>query len=82
MDNWVLSQRQSGSGVAVITDPHLGPRLRMGSAIPPLPLRACTELYGQPFTFTLQQIHSPLKPGNMRKGKVKSRDFPLHIIKI
>jgi len=82
MDTWVLSQRQSGSVVAVITDPHLAPRLRMGRAIPPLPLRACRVLYGQSFTFTLQQIHSPLKPGNMRKGKGKIRGFPLHTIKL
>jgi hypothetical protein len=80
MDKWVLSQRHSGSGVAVITYPHLVPRLKMVSALSPLPLRACTELYRQPFTFTLQQIHSALKPGNMRKGKGKSTGFPLHTI--
>jgi len=68
MDTWVLSQRQSGRGVAVTAEPHLAPKLRMGRAIPPLPLRACRVLYGQPFTFKLKQIHSPLKPGNMRKG--------------
>ena len=54
----------------------------MGRAIPPLPLRACRVLDGQSFTFTLQQIHSPLKPGNMRKGKGKIRGFPLHTIKL
>jgi len=82
MDNWVLSQRQSGSGMAVITDTHLAPRLRMGRAVPPITLHSCTALYGQPFTFTLQQIHSPLKPGNIPKGKGKSRGFPLRTIKV
>jgi hypothetical protein len=48
-----LSQGYSGRGVALITHPHLAPRLRKCRAIPLLPLWAFVACYRVTFTFTL-----------------------------
>jgi len=61
MHTGALSQRQSGRGVALTSDPHVAMRLRMSRAEPLLPPVSPLVCYGATFTFTCHSKHEPYK---------------------